>query len=242
MVYPLTLAHDLVRQAVTSKPDPELSRGLRQEATAIDSGFLTRSPVCNSAMLSFLGNVISSHPHLDLRFLINLANPNLPIRVEGKPSCPAEALDLPVVGVTWFGASAFAQWVGGRLPAWHDWAYASLRHLGYVYAWGSTAPDVSRANFGHHQSGPTVPGKYPPTGLGFYDLCGNVREWCADLVPSCAGDAESRRVAGGGWSSPADDLKLDNLASKLPLMGSSSCGFRVLFASSSGPGRPVPGP
>jgi len=58
MVYPLTLAHDLVRQAVTSKPDPELSRGLRQEATAIDSGFLTRSPV------QFCYAVISWQCHL----------------------------------------------------------------------------------------------------------------------------------------------------------------------------------
>jgi serine/threonine protein kinase/dienelactone hydrolase len=97
--------------------------------------------------------------------------------------------DLPVSGISWFEASAYAAFAGKSLPVLQQW---------YMGA----PPDDSRyivpvSNM--PGTGPAPVGSYKGVGpYGTYDMAGNVREWVAN-----ADDNDNRFILGGSWKSPA---------------------------------------
>jgi iron(II)-dependent oxidoreductase len=96
---------------------------------------------------------------------------------------------LPVVGISWYEAWAFARWVGKRLPTDAEWTKAGSwpvesapgRIAQRRYPWGESF-DVRRAHlFGSGNTGP-VPVDEFPGGVsvgGIHQLIGNVWEWTA---------------------------------------------------------------
>ncbi|MYB66206.1 formylglycine-generating enzyme family protein [Candidatus Poribacteria bacterium] len=86
----------------------------------------------------------------------------------------------PVTKVSWYAATAYAQWVGKRLPTEAEWEKAARGGLeGMQYPWGDTI-DTTKANYLFHIGSTTPVGQYPPNRYGLYDMCGNVWEWCLD--------------------------------------------------------------
>jgi len=95
----------------------------------------------------------------------------------------------PVVVVSWYGAAAYAQFYGKRLPTEAQWEKAARGGLkGKKYPWGGEI-DPSKANYNHDSRGHSTEdmmkylkpvGSFPPNGYGLYDMAGNVWEWCAD--------------------------------------------------------------
>ena len=91
----------------------------------------------------------------------------------------------PVRRVTWYGAAAYAQFHGKRLPTEAEWEKAARGGLiGKMYSWGD---ELSHSYGNYLLTGEidhwitTAPvGKFPPNGYGLYDTTGNVLEWCAD--------------------------------------------------------------
>ena len=86
----------------------------------------------------------------------------------------------PVVNVSWYGAMAYAKWVGKRLPTQAEWEKAARGGLvGQKYPWGNSI-DPSKANYSRNVGDTTPVGSYPPNGYNLYDITGNVWEWCLD--------------------------------------------------------------
>ena len=100
--------------------------------------------------------------------------------VAGKYRAKAGYENHPVVEVSWYGAMAYAEWKGKRLPTEAEWEYAARGSLSSLkYPWGNSI-DSSRANYSRHVGDTTAVGKYTANGYGLYDVAGNVWEWCLD--------------------------------------------------------------
>jgi formylglycine-generating enzyme required for sulfatase activity len=126
----------------------------------------------------------------------------------------------PVVGITWYGAVAYAKWVGKRLPTEAEWEMAAKGSI--VDGVFPTGLDVekSQANFFSSDTTPVM--SYQPNSFGLYDTCGNVYEWCQDWYgytyyetaaqepsnPKGPLQGVYRVLRGGCWKSLKEDLRI----------------------------------
>ena len=111
----------------------------------------------------------------------------------------------PVVEVSWYGANAFCDFYGYRLPTEWEWQAVADFNGTYIYGCGETI-DQGKANY--NINNPlgliylpyTTPVNYyeesghpGPYGYGICDMAGNVWEWTSTVVDS------SRVIRGGCW-------------------------------------------
>ncbi|NNM43961.1 MAG: SUMF1/EgtB/PvdO family nonheme iron enzyme [Chlamydiae bacterium] len=159
-------------------------------------------------------------------------------RSGGKLSIESGYAKHPVVGVAWYGAVAYAKWVGKRLPTEAEWEIAAFGGLSdSIYPSGSTI-ERSEANF--FSSDTTTVGSYPPNGYGLYDVAGNVYEWCQDWYdyhyydvsvqepenPKGPLQGVYRVLRGGCWKSLKEDLRCAHRHRNNPGTMNGTYGFR----------------
>lgn len=89
--------------------------------------------------------------------------------------------DHPAVEITWYGARAYCEWAGRRLPTEAEWEKAARTSMGSIYPWGEGI-DCTRVQYANC-GGKTLPVGSKPAGsspYGVLDMSGNVWEWVAD--------------------------------------------------------------
>jgi formylglycine-generating enzyme required for sulfatase activity len=145
----------------------------------------------------------------------------------------------PVVGVSWFEASAYCAWAGLRLPTEAEWERVARGPRGSRYPWGNEpALDVTRANYNGKIGHPTPAGQYPAgrSVEGVDDLLGNVWEWCSDWYADYSGDraenpagpkaGEFKILRGGAWFDFPGFVRVSVRSRYVPALRLSDFGFR----------------
>ena len=128
---------------------------------------------------------------------------------------------LPVTGVDWSQAQAYARWVGGRLPTEAEWEKAARGTDGRIYPWGNGPAEPDRTNCCNFAGGAEPVGSYG-AGASPYrvlDMAGNVWEWVNDWYqpdyystspqanPQGPEMGEYRVLRGGAYLNEAENVR-----------------------------------
>jgi len=150
--------------------------------------------------------------------------------------------DHPVVGLSWHGANAYAEWDGGRLPTEAEWEKAARGADGRKWPWGDLweAANCNTLESGQHGTIPV--GSYPmgASVYGVHDLTGNVYEWLADWYqadyyksspernPKGPDSGAFRVLRGGSWAEPKERCRPSVRFGQPPESADSDFGFRIV--------------
>jgi iron(II)-dependent oxidoreductase len=155
--------------------------------------------------------------------------------------------DLPVVGVNWYEACAFARWAGKRLPTSAEWEKAASCPVqiapGTVvqrkYPWGESM-DRARANVWGSEPGRVVAVHAFGGGAcagGIYQLIGNVWEWTADDFhgrgqPRLILPTPMKAIRGGAFDTYCDNQATCQYESgDTPMSRKHNIGFRCALSA-----------
>jgi formylglycine-generating enzyme required for sulfatase activity len=139
------------------------------------------------------------------------------------------AKELPVTGVDWHDARAYAAWAGKRLPTAQEWQWAASGDVFAPYPWGDdsafdmdpvgnvTAVRASWTGFFDRFAGAAPVGRFPlgASWCGALDLAGNAAEWTLD-----------RALCGGSHASTMPDIAVTARVAAEPGARQGTYGFR----------------
>ncbi len=156
----------------------------------------------------------------------------------------------PVVGVTWFEAEAYANWLARqlrrevRLPTEFEWERAARGTNGREYPWGDKF-DWNKANcaafweqkdnasfvFGEKGEGTSVVGQFKEgnTPEGISELSGNVWEWTNSWYEQ---GQINRVLHGGSWLNDRRYVRCANRSGNIPDYFNYAIGFRLVSPGS----------
>lgn len=148
----------------------------------------------------------------------------------------------PINQVSWYGAAAYCEWVGARLPTEAEWEYAARGIDGRIYPWGNERPSSLRANFGISDRLAIINSVFSPlqrvdalpdgaSPFGVFGMAGGVAEWVQDwydpdYYASSPQDGSANEdntsglkvLRGGSWNSSAADIRATNRIALDPVL------------------------
>lgn len=152
---------------------------------------------------------------------------------------------VPVVGVNWFEAEAYCNWLSKkivavpegytiRLPRDNEWERASRGRDGNEYPWGEGFDKKASNTWDSETTGSGLGGTTAvctfPQGVspdGAWDMSGNVWEWTGSWYDD---DRRYRIVRGGSWIGYHWFARSSFCNWSIPLMFNDDLGFRVVIA------------
>jgi len=177
---------------------------------------------------------------------IPLSDDGLRLDFDGNTFTPQPGYgNHPMTMVTWFGAKAFCEYYGYRLPTEVEWEKAARGTDGRPFPWGHAIENGNANYYSSHDifekiiasAGDTTPigfyngntyGDYAtldsPSPYGLYDMAGNVWQWTGDIYEN----QHYRYMRGGSKDNYAYNLRVWTRNSAGPEYFSPGVGFRCV--------------
>lgn len=208
----------------------------------LDDYYIGKYEVSNKEYADFLNAVHPSEEKAAEWILTENCDSRI-IRRDGRYFVEKGFANYPVTCVTWWGAEAYCEYFGGRLPTEAEWEYAARggnRSKGYIYSGSNDYFEVATV-------GRLEPcGSKKPNELGIYNMAGNAGEYCYDwyLEPYPAGelvnpkidknpnDHPVKSVRGGNYTESLDYAPVTIRRAGILLIGSKNLkkyGFRMVI-------------
>jgi formylglycine-generating enzyme required for sulfatase activity len=225
-----------------------------QHEVYLNGFWIDRTEVTNAMFTSFLNEEGNQSEAEEVWLGIGGENVRIE-KVSGEWQALSGYVDHPAVGVTWYGARAYCEWAGRRLPSEAEWEKAARSINGAIYPWGDEF-DSSLANVGDaiscSPSGCDGVDRAAPVGsfpggaspYGALDMAGNVWEWVADWYgsdyysispsenPMGLSPGEIRVLRGGAWNFNPASARAANRGWGDPDHSGDDYGFRCALDSS----------
>ncbi len=151
----------------------------------------------------------------------------------------------PITFVSWWGAQAYAEWKGGRLPTEAEWEYIAFETLNEIPADSLLHYEVFIEN-SNNIIAETKSKKKLPNGI--YDFFGNLSEWCYDWYfpvyskkqktnPQGPESGDQKVKRGYYWGDSYKDVCKSYRKASNPNNNNITVGFRVVIPVSGQNGK-----
>lgn len=205
----------------------------------ISSFKMSKHEISNSQYCKFL-NTIKANGNISRWIMLEKSK----IKLTNGVYAPDQGFENhPVIFVSYYGAMAFCQWIGGRLPYEAEWEYAAVGGEHGAKTKYSGSPNINDVAW-YHKNSPQQTRevmKKIPNMLGIFDMSGNVWEWCYDgydrnyyknsesYNPRGPKDKENKVIRGGSWQSFPYYTRVTARNQSNPSTQNNSTGFRVVM-------------